>query len=384
MGQQQFKYFAFISYNSKDTEWGKRLQCKLEGYRMPATLCNEHGWERTPIKPVFFALTDIQPGGLTTELQERLKASHNLIVICSPNSAKSEWVGKEIEFFHQLGRTKQIHFFIVDGQPHSGNPDTECFNPIVDKLGLPEILGANIHERTQTFPFTRIPWPWMDKQRAYVQLISKLLGVEFDAIWQRHKRLLIQKMIAWSVGIVIVFAAIVGVWVANQPVDVEVRLKEASHHNEQLPPLKDAVITLQLDNETKTDTLRQMDGSVCLPNIPRRYIDKEVHVSFICKDFLPLDTTLTLSQDIVLNIWRNPAVYGNISFRLWNPNKEEFVCNTAIEVDGRRVTSNGEGRVTLTIPLAQQMTSYTVTSSDAGISSTIVPPCSPDDVVLVE
>ena len=78
---------------------------------------------------------------------------------------------------------EQIHFFIVEGEPHSGNPDTECFNPIVEKLELPEILGANIHEKIYR-------WPWLNKERAYVQLISKLLGVEFDAIWQRHKRLL--------------------------------------------------------------------------------------------------------------------------------------------------------------------------------------------------
>ena len=170
-----FKYFAFISYNAKDTSWGKKLQKKLEHYKLPATLCSEHGWERQPIKPVFFAPTDIQPGGLSEELQERLKASKNLIVICSPNSAKSEWVGKEIEFFHKLGRTQNIHFFIVDGTPHSGNPDTECFNPIVEKLGLPEILGANINERISRLP-------WLNKERAYVQLISKLLGVEFDTI----------------------------------------------------------------------------------------------------------------------------------------------------------------------------------------------------------
>ena len=50
--EQQFKYFAFISYSSKDTDWGKRLQRKLEHYRMPATLCSEHGWERTEVYPI--------------------------------------------------------------------------------------------------------------------------------------------------------------------------------------------------------------------------------------------------------------------------------------------------------------------------------------------
>jgi hypothetical protein len=118
----QYKYFAFISYNTKDTAWGKRLQKKLESYKMPATLCSEHGWKRKPMSPVFFAPTDIQPGGLTEELQERLKTSRHLIVICSPNSAQSKWVGEEIKYFHSLGRPQNIHFFIVEGTPHSGDP----------------------------------------------------------------------------------------------------------------------------------------------------------------------------------------------------------------------------------------------------------------------
>ena len=299
--EQQFKYFAFISYNSKDTEWGKRVQKKLEHYRMPATLCSEHGWERTPIKPVFFAPTDIQPGGLNEELQERLRASRNLIVICSPNSAQSEWVGKEIEFFHQLGRTKQIHFFIVDGIPHSGNPDTECFNPIVNTLGLPEILGANIHEKIYR-------WPWMNKERAYVQLVSKLLGVEFDAIWQRHKRLLIQKIILWAIGVLAVIAALVGVWLTSQPVDVKVQLNEASAHNSKLPPLKDAVVTIMLDNETKTDTIHAMDAAAMFKNIPHHYLGKEAKVCIACKDFLPVDTmVLYLREGSLCKLCRLPS-----------------------------------------------------------------------------
>ena len=32
MKQQEYKYFAFISYNSLDYRWGKRIQKKLEHY----------------------------------------------------------------------------------------------------------------------------------------------------------------------------------------------------------------------------------------------------------------------------------------------------------------------------------------------------------------
>lgn len=374
MNEQQFKYFAFISYNSKDTEWGKRVQRKLEHYRMPATLCNERGWKRKPIRPVFFAPTDIQPGGLSEELQERLKASRNLIVICSPNSARSEWVGKEIEFFHSLGRTQNIHFFIVDGVPHSSNPDTECFNPVVDKLELPEILGANIHEKVYA-------WPWLNKERAYVQLVSKLLGVEFDAIWKRHKRLLIRRIIAWVLGALLMIGTLVAVWVYNQPFDVKVNLNEASVHNDQLPPLHDAVVTLTLENETKADTLVSMDDKGLFANIPHRFLEKQVKMSFTAPDFMPVDTTLTLSRDVALNIYRNPTVYGDVHFSLWNPETETFIPNVKIEVEGHPEVSDADGKVVLFIPLETQRKSYKVKAPFPLYNDMLSMPCGENDVV---
>ena len=199
--EQQFKYFAFISYSTHDTKWGKRIHKKLESYSMPATLCSKHGWKRKPLNPIFFAPYDIQPGGLTEELKNRLRQSRNLIVICSPNSAQSYYVGLEIEFFHQLGRTKNIHFFIIDGEPNSGDKFTECFNPKVKQLGIPEILGANIHEKVYR-------WPWLNRERAYVQIVTKLLGVEFDSIWQRHRRMLRQRIALWFIGLAAVLAAL--------------------------------------------------------------------------------------------------------------------------------------------------------------------------------
>lgn len=373
--EQQYKYFAFISYSSKDTEWGKLVQKKLEHYRMPAAVCNKYGWERTPIKPVFFAPTDIQPGGLSEELQERLKASRYLIVICSPNSAKSEWVGKEIVYFYQLGRTNQILFFIVDGQPHSGNPNTECFNPVINSLGLPEILGANIREKIYR-------WPWMNKERAYVQLISKLLGVEFDSIWQRHKRLLLQKIITWIVVFFVVLAAFLGVWFTNQPVDVEVRLNETSIHNDNLPQIKDAVVTLTLDNEIKTDTIRSLETGTIFNNIPHRFINNNVRVRVDCKYFLPVDTVMILLKNNLINISRNPEVFGNVYFRLWNPDTERTSANTELSINGHPGKSDNNGYVSVTIPLGEQKTAYLISSSSIKlVDETVEVPCGPDDII---
>jgi len=371
---QEFKYYAFISYNKKDTEWGKRVQRKLEHYRMPATLCSERGWKRKPINPVFFAPTDIQPGGLTEELQERLRASRNLIVICSPNSAQSQWVGKEIEYFHSLGRTSNIHFFIVDGSPNSGDPTTECFNPVIKKLDLPEILGANINEKIYR-------WPWLNKDRAYVQLVSKLLGVEFDTIWQRHKRLLLRRVMAWVLGVLIVVAALVGVWRANQPFDVQVGLNEASAVNQQLPPLKDAIVSITLDNETKVDTIPTMDSRALFTNIPHRFLDKQLHITLTCQDFLPIDTTITLNRDVTLDIRRDPNVYGEVRFGLWNPATESVIPHTTVTVAGHPATSGADGTVSLFIPLEEQRRAYLVKAPFALEQDSIHMPCGENDVM---
>lgn len=371
------KYYAFISYNSKDTVWGKRVQRKLEHYRMPASLCREKGWKRNPIRPVFFAPSDIQPGVLDDELKQRLEASRNLVVICSPNSAKSKWVGEEIAYFHSLGKVKNIHFFIVDGVPGSGDPATECFNPIVGKLKIPEILGANVHEKVFRFP-------WMNRERAYVQLVSKLLGVEFDSIWQRHKRILRQKLFAAVAGLVAVLLAVLGVWAVSQPFDVEVKLNEASVVNENLPPLKDAVVRLMLDNEFKEDTLAMLDETVFFANIPHKFYGKPVKVSVKCHDFIHLDTTVFLSRKVSLDIYRDSQVYGNISLILWNENLDQLVQGVTITLDDMTAISDMEGKVSFFVPLEKQRPKYTVSSCVPLLNDTIYMPCTGWSVLLVK
>ena len=375
--EQQFKYFAFISYSTHDTKWGKRIHKKLESYSMPATLCSKHGWKRKPLNPIFFAPYDIQPGGLTEELKNRLRQSRNLIVICSPNSAQSYYVGLEIEFFHQLGRTKNIHFFIIDGVPNSGDKSAECFNPKVKQLGIPEILGANIHEKVYR-------WPWLNRERAYVQIVTKLLGVEFDSIWQRHRRMLRQRIAIWFIGMAAVLAALIGIWLTNRPVDVEVSLKETSVHNKNLPPLHNAVVTLMLDNEKKTDTLKSIQAKGLFTNIPHCAIGKETRITIECKGWVSIDTTIILRKQTHINITRNPKDYGNVEFRLWDLTKERGVANVRVTIAGHTSLSNTAGYVSLEIPLEDQSTTYQVECELELKNNTIAMPTTESTVLLIK
>ena len=378
MHNSDYKYFAFISYNSKDLNWGKRLQRKLEHYRMPATLCSEKGWPRTPIRPVFFAPTDIQPGGLTKEIQERLRASRNLIVICSPDSAKSEWVGKEIAFFHELGRTNDIHFFIVDGIPHSGNPDTECFNPIVDELGLPEILGANVHEKIYR-------WRGLNKERAYVQLISKLLDVEFDSIWQRHRRIIAQRIIAWILCLLMIALSIAGVWANAKPVDIRVQLHDVSYSNANLPPLKEAIVSMELANEVKADTVFSIDETLIFTNVPNKFMNKNVRVRVQAgRDYHEVDTVALLEKDMRIDVCRDSSRYGNVRFTLWDPFKEVPVKGVSLIIAGRKVESDENGQVHLYVPLKEQNVWYHVLSDIPVENDTLFMPCGLNDYMGIK
>ena len=375
--EQQFKYFAFISYSSHDTKWGKRLHKKLESYSIPSTLCKKHGWKRKPLNPIFFAPYEIQPGTLSEELKDRLRESRHLIVICSPYSAQSYWVGLEIEFFHQLGRTKDIHFFIIDGVPNSGDKTTECFNNKIKELGIPEILGANIHEKVYR-------WSWLNRERAYVQIVTKLLGVEFDSIWQRHKRMLWQKMTLWLMGLTAVLAALTGTWLANRPVDVKVSLNETSVHNNNLPPLHNAVITLMLDNERKTDTLHTMDNTTTFTNIPANMLGKKVRVQFVCEDWCTTDTTLELSKNIALIISRDINAFGHVRFTLYDSQVTPIAGKT-INISGVKATSNAQGVVDAIIPIEKQNIIYNLTSSEVSLADTIIDAkCGDSDAVFTK
>lgn len=94
------RYWAFLSYTSKDTALVKKLHARLETFRMPRDLI---GWpkldEPIPAKlfPVFRDRDELPlAADLGTTIQDALQASRYLIVICSKNSARSQWVNEEI------------------------------------------------------------------------------------------------------------------------------------------------------------------------------------------------------------------------------------------------------------------------------------------------
>lgn len=187
------RYRAFISYSHQDAAWSRWLHRALESYRVPRALVGQVG-ARGPVPARLGALFRdreelASSHDLGGRVLEALQASASLIVICSPQAARSRWVNEEILAFQALGRAQQIFCLIADGEPHSGDA-RECFPAALRSAGHPG--GAAVFE-----PIAADARPSGDgRSSAKLKLIAGLLGVPLDALRQRDLRRRQRQMLA--------------------------------------------------------------------------------------------------------------------------------------------------------------------------------------------
>lgn len=362
---------VYISYTRGDEKWAKWLQNKLEHFKLPTSLQKD-----SPDLPRTIRVlnhSDLPPGILSEQIFEIIKRSKHLIVLCSPRSAQSVWVNKEVETFISLGRTDHIVPFIIDGKPYAKELSEECFPPALRQLPEgKEILGANINE--------------MGRDAVVVKLIARMLNVSFDVLWQRHKRERTKKLISWAIGFVFVLAFVLCIWISNQTIDVDVRLKDSFTNNDKLPSYSGGVISLSIGDIKLTDTVSVEKGRSVFTKIPKRYYNKEIQVTFIHPDYFPVDTIMQLTESFQLCIFRNPDVYGRVRFRLWNASEDKSVPYCKIIISGDSfsydIISDGDGYVDISIPIENQRPAYSIESEVSLESSIIYMPCGSDDVIL--
>ncbi len=139
--QQDKDYFVFISYSCKDNEWAIWLRHELEHSHMSASFNG-----RTDVRDNLWKVSrdrdELSAGPeWDTQVQKALDNTNNLIVICSPHSAKSDAVNKENGTFIAFGREYHIFPFIVEG----GKPE-DCVPPVLRHAKL----GGNVNNQKVT------------------------------------------------------------------------------------------------------------------------------------------------------------------------------------------------------------------------------------------
>ncbi len=196
VAKTECKYVAFLSYSHRDKSVSKKLMADLERYRVPKALVGRQGREG-PIParliPVFRDEDELPTSAnLSTAIVDALARSRYLVVLCSPNSAKSKYVHEEVMTYKRLGRRDRILAIMVAGEPNAKDIEQECFvrslRYAVDSDGLitdekEEPIAAD----------ARSPNQW---RTAVLKIIAGLIGIDYDELYRRHRRRRIRQVIA--------------------------------------------------------------------------------------------------------------------------------------------------------------------------------------------
>jgi WD40 repeat protein len=183
------RYFAFISYchGGRDEVEAAWLQTAIETYQLPPTLA-ERLKRQGPLGKVFLDNSEMAASQhLKVAIKAALAKSENLIVLCSPRSAQSEWVNTEITDFVGLGRQSRIFAVLVDGEPEDAIP------PALQKISnlAPGDVALAIEQRDEPLAADLRPDPDISTTRirrtALLRLLAGMLGLGFDDLRNRHQ-----------------------------------------------------------------------------------------------------------------------------------------------------------------------------------------------------
>lgn len=178
------RYSAFISYNHRDRKVATRLLRSLESYRFPRYLRGRDtavGILGDRLPPIFQDRAELASSSdLAASVRAALEQASSIIVICSPNGAKSRWVNEEIRAFTAMGLRHRVQCLIVGGEPNASrlagmDPDLECLPPALFENGGSEPLASDVR-------------PGQDGwQAARLKLLAGILAIPYDDLAQREQ-----------------------------------------------------------------------------------------------------------------------------------------------------------------------------------------------------
>lgn len=184
------RYWAFISYSHTDTKTAEWLHKSLEGFKVPPSLVgteSRNGVVPRRIFPVFRDRDELPTSAdLGANLHTALRNSRYLVVLCSPKSATSMWVNAEVEFFKKTHGNSNVLCLIIGGTPAGTGEgeQAECFCPALRHQVHPDGSYGELAE-----PIAADIRSGKDgRHRGFLKIMAGILGVDFDALYQREKR----------------------------------------------------------------------------------------------------------------------------------------------------------------------------------------------------
>jgi len=116
--QPHGRYDAFISYSHADARLAERLSRRIRTYRSPRAL--KLSRRRLQVfRDVERLTTGAELAGL---LDERIDATRHLILLCSPDAARSQYVDQEVAAFLECKGHDALHVVMARGDAQQSFP----------------------------------------------------------------------------------------------------------------------------------------------------------------------------------------------------------------------------------------------------------------------
>jgi len=178
---------AFVSYSHADSAFAARLQRRLEGYRLPRRLASQvdplPGQAQGRIGPVFRDRADLSAArDLSEAVKAGVAASSALVVVASPDAARSKWVALEIALFRELHSDAPILVALARGEPDEAVPEAL-------RTGGRHPLAADFRKEGD------------GKRLAFLKIVAGLAGLPLDALIQRDAQRQVWRVTAITAGV---------------------------------------------------------------------------------------------------------------------------------------------------------------------------------------
>lgn len=342
-----YRSFAFISYSHRDMKEARWLQRRLESFRLPTEVHNDVEAGNRYLRPIFRDQSDLNTGILPDELRKNLERSKYLVLICSKNSADSQWVSDEARTFVRLGRLERIIPLIIpdpDGKLSERELFPQFLREYFDEHPDKELLGVNIGE--------------VGKEKALIRIVSRMLDVSFDTLWKRHQRQ--RRMMAGVISALgILVAACLYIFAIPVDLSVKVDMQRA------MLPMGETVSLKVNGADYVSNAEDPLFDDIRLPGY-KRFSDIRVKVE--SQFYESVDTIIPtgfgVTRQLFIDLHRDDtfALYaGHIYDEDMNP-----LENVEVKVDGETILTDSSGAFSLRIPLDRQRPELAITLMKEG------------------
>lgn len=173
------QYIAFISYRHAplDSYVAKKLHTLIEQFAIPKALRKDG---KRKLGLVFRDQEELPVSSdLSEDIRRALDHSEYLIVVCSPDTAQSPWVGREIEYFLAHHPRQRVFAVLAAGEPGDVFPYALTHG----ENGMEEVEPLALDARGKNLAA-------MDRKlrKEAVRLYAAMLGCPYDELARRQQR----------------------------------------------------------------------------------------------------------------------------------------------------------------------------------------------------